>query len=157
MAWNKYSLGDLAGWISSIILVWLVVLAVTAVFMRYVAEAPLAWAEEMEQLSLLWIILTGAVFAKSRKALLRVDILYNLFPAGARRVLSIFQELVHCVIFGLMVYYGYKLAAHVGAKTMPLTGIRMFWLYLSLPVGACGMGIITLIQLWELVTGREEV
>ena len=157
MKLNRWFIGDLAGNIAAILLAALVIVAVSAVLLRYIAGSPLSWSEEFEVLTLIWIIMIGAIYAKRNNTLLRMDILFNVLPASVRRPLAIFQELVHCGIFFLMIRYGYGLAMQVGAKTMPLLGIPLFWLYLALPVGACGMLIITLIQLYDMITGKGEI
>ena len=152
---TRWFLGDLAGVVAACLLAALVILAVSAVVFRYVVGAPLAWAEEVEQLMLLWIIMIGLIYGKRKNLLLRMDILYNMMSPGLKRVVSIFQEAVHILLFCLMVYYGYKLAIQVGSKGSSMLGFPLKYLYFSLPVGAAGSLVITLIQLYDDITGRE--
>ncbi len=152
---SRWLLGDIAGNVAACLLAFLVVMAVSAVVFRYLVGAPLAWAEEVEQLTLLWIIMVGLIYGKRKNLLLRMDILYNLLPERTRHYVSVFQECVHCVLFALMAFYGYKLALQVGSKPTSMLGIPQFWLYVSLPVGAAGSLVITLIQLYDLLFGKE--
>lgn len=155
MKLSRWIVADVCGFVSSVMLALLVGVAITAVFLRYIAGNPLSWSEEFEIFTLLWIIMTGAVVAKKNNGLLRVDILVNLLPLTAQRFITIITELVHVLVFCLMIYFGYNLAMQLGTKTMPLLGIPLKWMYISLPVGASGMLIITLIQLYDLITKKE--
>jgi len=152
---TRWIIGDLAGIVAACLLSCLVLLAVGAVIFRYVVGAPIAWTEEVQTLLLLWIIMIGMIYGKRKNLLLRMDIVYNMLPSGIRRGLAIFQELVNIILFCMMAYYGYKLALQVGAKLSSMLQIPLLWLYLSLPVGAVGALIITLLQLNELIRGRE--
>ncbi len=156
MKLNRWSIGDVAGAAAAALLCVLVLMTVLAVALRYVAGSPLAWSEELSTLMILWIVMIGAVYAKRKDAMLRMDIFFNLMPPGLRRVLTILQEIIHCLLFGLMIYFGFKLALHAGAKTLPLLGVPVFWLYASLPVGACGLLLMSLFSLWDAVTGEKE-
>lgn len=156
MKLSRWSVAELAGWVSAGFLSCLVITAVSAVFLRYVFKTPLMWAEELEVLFMLWLIMTGSIYAKRHNLMLRVDILYNLLPPSCKRGIDIFQESFFCVIFCIMGYYGYMLATQVAIKTMPMLGLSMYWLYLSLPVGAIGMLIVSVFQLYALFTAKEE-
>ena len=156
MKLDRWSIGDVAGTISAGLLCVLVIVSVFAVGMRYLAGDPLAWGEEFSILVLLWLIMSGAVYAKRKDSMLRMDIVYNLLPVRLRHILDVAQELVHCALFGLMIFYGYKLAAHAGAKTMSLLAVPMFWLYISLPVGAAGLLLMSLSRLWGMAAGKRE-
>ena len=155
MKLTRWSIADLAAIIASGMLAILVGVAISAVFLRYILGTPLSWAEEVEIFTLLWTIMTGAIYAKRNNSLLRVDILVNLLPPSGQRALAILNEFIHIGIFSLMIYYGYNLAIQLGTKSMPLLGIPLKWLYISLPVGAAGMLIITIFQLYELITNKE--
>jgi TRAP-type C4-dicarboxylate transport system permease small subunit len=156
MKYDKWIIGEVAGNIAACLLACLVAFAVSAVLFRYLFHAPIAWAEEVESLALLWIIMIGAVYAKRKNTLLRMDILYNLMPPSARRYVAIFQELAHCSIFCLMIVYGYRLALQVYDKGTSLLNISLYWLYLSLPVGACGMLLMTVFRLGRMIRDRED-
>lgn len=151
---KKWLVGDCAGWIAGLMLAFLVCVAVGAVFFRYVAGAPLSWAEEMETLTMLWIIMVGGIYAQRNGTLLRMDLLYNLLPRSAQRISDIIHEVVLSAMFGVMAWFGWKLALQVGDKTLPLLGVKLFWLYLSLPVGAAGMLLMTLVRLYGRLTGQ---
>lgn len=155
MKLSRWSIADACAIIASCMLGILISIAVIAVFLRYAMGRPLAWAEEIEIFTLLWTIMTGAVYAKKQKTLLRVDILVNLMPPRVQHLLSIISELLHVGIFCLMIYYGYNLAMQLGTKSMPLLGIPLKWLYISLPVGAFGMLVVTIFQLYDLITNKE--
>ena len=153
---NRWTIGKLAGAVSSALLCLLVGVTVLAVALRYVLGTPLSWSEELSTLMMMWIIMIGAVFAKGKDGMLRMDIIFNVMPPRMQRCMAVLQELVHCLLFGMMTYFGYRLAVHAGAKTMPLLGVPMFWLYMALPVGAAGMLLMTLVRLWSDVDGQEE-
>jgi TRAP-type C4-dicarboxylate transport system permease small subunit len=154
MKYDKWIVGEIAGGVAACLLACLVVFAVSAVLFRYLFHDPIAWAEELESLGLLWIIMIGAIYAKQKNSLLRMDILYNMMSPATRRYISILQEFAHCLIFCLMIVYGYRLALQVQGKGTSLLNIPLYWLYLSLPVGACGMLLMTLLRTGALIRAK---
>jgi TRAP-type C4-dicarboxylate transport system permease small subunit len=153
---GKWFVGDVAGILSTCLLSILIILAVSAVVFRYLVGSAIAWTEEIETFLMIWIIMIGAIYAKRTNSLLKMDIFFNMAPPAVKRFLGIFQELVHCGIFLLMIIYGYRLAVQVGNKGTSLLEIPLYWLYISLPIGAGGMLLVTLAQLYDLIRGQED-
>ncbi len=156
MSFNRYTIAEIAGIASSTFLALLVSVAVGAVLLRYIFGSPIIWAEEFEIFTFLWVIMLGAVYSKRNNTLLRVDILYNMFPPKIQRFVTVFQEFVHIAMFCAMIYYGYALAVQFGTKTMPILGWKFFYLYISLPIAAFGMLVVTIFQIIDLLRGVEE-
>ena len=151
----KRYLGEFAGALSAAMLFGLVLLAVSAVFLRYIVNSPLVWAEEVEVLALMWIIMIGSIYAMQKNSLLRMDIAYNVFSPGVRRILDIVQCLIQIVVLSAMVWYGWELSLQMQTRTLSMLGLPYFWVYLSMPVGAAGMLIVTIMQLVDRLRGQE--
>jgi len=151
----KRFLGEFAGALSAVMLFGLVLLAVSAVFLRYIVNSPLVWAEEVEVLALMWIIMIGSIYAMQKNSLLRMDIVYNVLSPGVRRILDIVQYLIQIVVLSAMVWYGWELSLQMQTRTLSMLGLPYFWVYLSMPVGAAGMLIVTIMQLVDRLRGQE--
>ncbi|MDN5346900.1 MAG: C4-dicarboxylate transporter, DctQ subunit [Clostridia bacterium] len=77
-------------------------IVLAGVFMRYVLNAPLFWADEIGNYFVIWGALLGTSVALREDKHIRVKILYNLLPLKAQRWVSIFSEAVglgFCVFF----------------------------------------------------------
>ena len=57
----------------------LVGITVLSVFMRYVLSAPLAWAEEVQMILIVWMTFFGGSIAFSMKGHIAIDIITNNF------------------------------------------------------------------------------
>jgi TRAP-type C4-dicarboxylate transport system permease small subunit len=98
-----------------------------------------------------WSTFLGAALLWRERALLRVDFVQHMLPAGPSWVLKIVIELGMLIFAALMVYYGWDFATAIKEYTPFLQVDRIYW-YLSIPVSAAIMAGYSVAALYELLT-----
>lgn len=66
---------------------------------RYVLNLPLGWTVEMVSICWLWGILFGYAFVVRDSDIIRLDIIYDMFPRGGRRTLDVITGLICAGLF----------------------------------------------------------
>ncbi|PRX38073.1 TRAP-type C4-dicarboxylate transport system, small permease component [Meinhardsimonia xiamenensis] len=69
------------------------------ILFRYVLGWPVLWTVEWVTIAWLWGILLAFAFVLTPGEMIRLDILYNAAPRGARRAMDVFVGLVTAAIF----------------------------------------------------------
>jgi TRAP-type C4-dicarboxylate transport system permease small subunit len=82
----------------------LVVLVTTDVVLRYVFDAPLQWARDVNGLFLLMSIAAALPHAWDRAYHIRMEVAYERFPAGLKRIVDVMSAFAGVVFFGLMAF-----------------------------------------------------
>lgn len=80
----------------------LVVLVTLDVTLRYVFNAPLQWARDVNGLLLLVSIFTALPHAWDRSYHIRMEVFYSRFPPERRRLADVLSSLAGVLFFGLM-------------------------------------------------------
>jgi len=97
-----------------------------------------------------WSTFLGAALLWRERALLRVDFVQHMLPAGPSWILRIVIELGMLIFAGLMVYYGWDFATAIKEYTPFLQADRVYW-YLSIPVSAAIMAGYSVAAIYELL------
>jgi TRAP-type C4-dicarboxylate transport system permease small subunit len=113
-----------------------ILLCLAQVFFRYLLKSPLFWAEEMMRIFFIWVIYLGISVCFYEKSHIVVSFVYSRFPAKVQRYLMVSIELLTIIFLILMVFLGVKIIWFVGIQKLPATGIPVYLLYLSYPIGA---------------------
>lgn len=112
----------------------LITLTIVQVFMRYVLNNPIMWADELMRLLMIWGTLLGCGLAIYYSKHISMDFVVEKFPKNVRKILHI---IVWVLIIGFSVFYVYKgsLIA-IGNKNTVLTALNLSKLYYfgSIPI-----------------------
>ena len=122
----------------------LVLLTIIQVFMRYVLNAPLMWADEFMRLMLIWGTLLGCGLAISAQKHIAIDFIVEKLPGRSRTAV---QLLVWFLIIAFAVFYIYKgsMIAYDSRMTrLPSLGISKLFYYGAIPAGAVSWLIFSL-------------
>ena len=119
------------------------------VFYRYVLNDPIIWTNESARFLMLWTGFLAINIAMRKSEHIRIDIFVNLLPIWMSKVLGYFVDLLIGYFLLLLLAKGWLMASNtiMTGFTMP---ISMFWIYVSVPLGA----LVTLIQLLLNVTAK---
>jgi len=82
----------------------LVVLVSTDVVLRYVFDAPLQWARDVNGLFLLMSIAAALPHAWDRAYHIRMEVVYERFPTRLKRTVDVLSAFAGVVFFGLMAF-----------------------------------------------------
>ncbi|QTA85454.1 TRAP transporter small permease [Desulfonema magnum] len=129
-----------------------VIVALVALFfnvvLRYGINYSLAWSEELVRIVIIYTTLIGCSVAIKNRSMIKIDALVQLVP-WLKSPLNYFSHLVTLCFAGMMLYYGWLMAA-LQAQTHQKTiimQIPMVYLYALLPLMG-GMMLIRTIQVF---------
>ncbi len=90
--------------LASIALVVLVVCTFSGVIARYVVGRPFGWIEEVQAALIVWVVFGagGAAFRTGNHS--AIEILYEIFPASAQRIIRVF---IGAVVVAVLAFLGY--------------------------------------------------
>jgi TRAP-type transport system small permease protein len=98
---------------------------VATVFLQVIGRAGLShppiWTEELSRWLFVWMIFLGLPEVERTGAHLQVDLLPNMLPAKARKVLFTLIDLAMLAVFSELVWIGYKTVV----RTMRATSVTM--------------------------------
>lgn len=140
---------------SATLLGGVMVLTVIAVFKRYVMSSPLQWAEEVNGILFLWAIMIGCASAKGRNIHLTINILSSHISPRLKTKLLILIESITILIMSFLGYYGIQLASQVKFKITNILNISFSYYDYAIPVGAFGVAIFSLFNLYDLLTSGQ--
>jgi TRAP-type C4-dicarboxylate transport system permease small subunit len=141
-------LDRLVGWALAACLGAMTCIVFVSVVFRYVLNSPLAWTEELASLLFAWLTFVGAYRAARYRSHIAIDTLVIFLPASFRRALSRFVDVGVILLLAVFVWQGVRLTITTWSLEFPAMEISRGYLYLSLPVGACLMGL-ALFQGWR--------
>jgi len=132
--------------VSAAMLAAMVVLLSMQVFTRYVAKGSLLWAGEMAEWLFVWMTFIAAVLVFRDKGHIVIDIVFDLLPEKAKKVLTILTTtLIHVFLFVLL-YYSIPVVKAYSNQTATSVEISKSFLFVSLPVSALLMLAVSLLS-----------
>jgi len=124
------------------------------VVLRYVFDSGIAISEEMSRYFFVWLTFIGAVVVYREHAHLGVDTLLRVLPKAGRKVCMAISDslaLVCCAVF----FWGtWKQHAINASNYAPISGLPMTLVYGVGYFTSVGIGIMVLLRLLRLLTGR---
>lgn len=101
-------------------------------------------------LLLLWIVFLGASYCFRQKSHIAVDLLVDLMPVRAQRIVAVLIQLVVVVVLAYIGFYGYKACLHYASRSNTTNILRVPYSvkYLAVPLG-CVLMIVS--STWRLV------
>jgi TRAP-type C4-dicarboxylate transport system permease small subunit len=116
------------------------------VYTRYVLESAASWPEPMAILLSIVLTFFGAALCYRSGAHMRVTVVRDLLPPGARRVIDLVAELLMATISLFMVVWGARLCAATWDQTIAeFPSLSVGVTYLPIPIG----GVVTLFFIVE--------
>ena len=122
---------------------------ITGVFYRYALNDPIQWSNESARFLMLWTGFLAINIATRKGEHIRIDIIVKLLPSWMSKALGYIVDLLIGYFLILLLIKGWAMTSNtiMTGFTIP---ISMFWVYVSIPLGA----LVTLIQLLLNVTTK---
>lgn len=135
---------------TSMLFVFTVVVAYQ-VFSRYIEVVPrFFWTEEISRFSFIWMVFLGAAVAVRRGTHFVIDMVPTAIHAKYGRLADGFV-LVAILICAFFMVLGGVYFVQMGMKRIStVSGIRLAWIYLSIPVSGVSIIAFLLEKLWTL-------
>lgn len=143
---------------STIVVITTAVIGVTlmaGVIVRYFLAGSLAWGNELPVILFPWLIMGGVVMAAARHQHLGVDFFARKLSPGGARALMIVVQLMVAALMVMLVQQSLVLLQFMQYQTTPVLGWSATWAFYSLPLGAVGVLLLSIIDLIGLVSGAE--
>ncbi|OQX18986.1 MAG: C4-dicarboxylate ABC transporter substrate-binding protein [Desulfobacteraceae bacterium IS3] len=118
------------------------------VVLRYGFQYSLAWSEELVRIVIIYTTLIGCSAAIKNRSMIKIDALVQIFPS-LKMPLTYFSHLTTLIFSGMMMYYGWQMAAlqaQTSQKTI-IMQIPLIYLYVALPL----MGVMMFIRTFQLI------
>ena len=128
------------------------------VFNRYVLGHSLDWSEELGRYLFIWAVYMGCSYAMQEDRHLEVTILRYLFGPKAEKALMVVAYSLTTVFCVICVYFGVQMfffLAETGQVT-PALQMKIYWVYLSIPVGMGLMAIRTVERIIGILKSRDD-
>jgi len=125
------------------------------VISRFVVNFDVAWASELTSFLMTWATFLGGAAAARRGAHMRIVEFVHLAGGRLRLALEIVIEAVVLAVLGMLVWYGWVLAAGNMDQESTVLYYPMGLQYAAVPVGAALAALYVLRDLAGLVAGRQ--
>jgi len=123
----------------AILFLIMILITFTQVIFRYVFNSAFAWAGELTIFLFIWVIFLGAVIALSKGMHIGVDIFSNLLSEKKQKKLLIFTNILIITFCFLVIVGAAPLIIDNFTQRSPALGIRITYIYLSIPVSMLAM------------------
>jgi TRAP-type C4-dicarboxylate transport system permease small subunit len=140
--------------LSTLLLVVMVVLVFGNVVLRYVFNSGLTVSEEVSRWAFVWLTFMGAVVALKEHGHLGTDVLVGRLPVAGKKACLLIGQLLMLYVTWLMFQGSLEQARLNLDVSAPVTGWSMAALYGAGVVFAVSTGLVLLLQLWRIVSGR---
>jgi len=111
---------NIEDYIGGILMVGITALAFMQVIFRTL-KLPLAWTEEYVVYLFIWMIYLGASSCTKNRSHLRIDMLYDVFPKKAQKVVNLFDDLLWLLFAIILMKYNSDVTKQVferGVRTI---------------------------------------
>lgn len=125
------------------------------VIVRYFLAGSLAWGNELPVILFPWLIMGGVVMAAARHQHLGVDFFMRRLPPFAARTVMALIQLLIALLMGLLIHQSRGLLQFMQYQTTPVLGWPASWAFYSLPLGAAGVLLLSVMDLIGLLSGAE--
>ena len=118
----------------SVILAAIIIIVLLAVFFRYVLADPLSWSSEVATYMFAWVTLLGIAIAQRDHA--HVDLkLFSHLGEALRTATAWICWTASLVFFAVLAIAGYIFASGETIQTGPVSGVPLWVVYASVPIG----------------------
>lgn len=127
---------------------------IVQIVFRYFLNLPLGWTVEYVTIAWLWGIFFGYTFVVKADDAIRLDIVYQLVPPGARRVMDVAAGLVCAGIFAWSIPKAWDFVTFMAIERTSFMRIRfdiVFSIYIPFAIAVV---VRSLLSVWRALKGR---
>jgi TRAP-type C4-dicarboxylate transport system permease small subunit len=114
------------------------------VFNRFVLGLPLSWSEEFQKFGHIWMVFLAIPVAYRRGSHIGMDMIFQLLPAPARRVIAVLIELMWLAMAVAIGWFTTAIMKVARFQDSPGLGLPMDWVYSGLVIGSAYLGFVAL-------------
>lgn len=127
------------------------------IILRSFFNANTTWAEEFIRYAMIWIAFIGSSICFRRGIHFGVDLLMNSLADKGKKVLQIYINLAVIIFMVFLMKYGFDLVLFSidTNQITPSLEIKIFWIYLAIPIGSILSLIHVGIHTFKLLRNQE--
>ena len=144
----KHAVGYVYEMVAGIVFWGFFVFILMQVFSRYVVHSPLHWTEEFSRVFYVAMIFLGSAVVMDEQ--FRFDLGINFVKKHSLlgyKILNLFIDIVVSIVLSYLVVGSYNRTVSGWTKVLPLTGIKVAYLYIPLLAGTALILICTLMDI----------
>jgi TRAP-type transport system small permease protein len=128
-------------------------LIVTVVFFnavsRYTFNYSFAWAEEIVQMAMPWLAMTGVFLAVRRRTMIRIDFFFEKIPTYFQFIVAYFGYALNVVVLGFFAWVSLDFVRLFGGDVALYVEVPVGWSTSALVLGAAGAAIAYLVEFYR--------
>lgn len=126
------------------------------VVFRYVLQIIAPWTEELARFACIWSTFLCAAICFEERAHIKIDFVIAKVSRKATSNILLLIDIIVTSTFIVVVFYGSILLLGIaGADTATTLPIRMWLVYLVLPISMGSIAIFGILRLWEATAGTK--
>lgn len=139
--------------VPAILMATITLVLVADVAGRYIFNSPIMWAPELAVFAFVWLVYLGAVDVSLCRSHIAVDALTDLLPGRVQAAITAVVQLLTVALLTYLAWYGLQYFLNGNFTSLPTLGISQRYTELAIPVGATGMALVALVDLWAAIRG----
>jgi TRAP-type transport system small permease protein len=131
------------------------VLVIANVFMRYVFNNSIVWAEELSRYMMVWVGFVGAGLVLRLGAHIAVDVFQDLLPRRVAQATRVLVWFTLAGVFATMAWLGLRYVSFAWGQETPVLNWNFGLVYVAVPLGALLMLLNLVFIAVPFVRSRE--
>ena len=127
------------------------------VFLRYLFNEGLTWAEELSRFLFVWLVFLGAIAAMKNNSHLGFQMLVQKLPPDLKKVAFVLSNLVVLFCLGSIFIGSLQMAEMTTNTLSPATGIPLAYLYGIGVISGGSMFFFVCVNMYKTFFGTETV
>lgn len=132
------------------------VLVFSQVFTRFLTNNSLTWSEELSRFTLIWLIYMASILAYGEKVHIAVDALTVTLRGKLAKAVQLVNRVCVLAFVGFITAGAVEFIPTTALQQSPANGIVMAHVYFAIPVSMVFMGLITLKDIYGILSGFNE-
>ena len=122
---------------------------------RYTLNYSFAWAEEIVQMAMPWLAMTGVFLAVRRRTMIRIDFFFDKIPANLQYLFAYFGYAVNVAVLGFLAWVSLDFVKIFGGDVALYVEVPVGWSTSALVLGAAGAAIAYLVEFYREWRSRK--
>jgi len=131
------------------VLVTLVAVVFSNAFSRYAFNYSFSWAEEIVQMSMPWLAMTGVFLSVRRGTMIRIDFFFEKIPERFQGIIAQLGFAINIFVLSLMAWVSYDFVRLFGGDVALYVQIPTGWSTSALVFGAAGAAMAFLAEFYK--------
>lgn len=112
------------------------------VVFRYALNRPIGWTEEFSIYSMIWMTFLVAPIAYRQGLNVAIEVVLDQFRPRGRAVVELILTLMVLVLLAALLYFSIIYSQRGLGSLASSLPVRMFWIYVSMPIGMIAMLLV---------------